>query len=241
MAARARVWRRRFSAESGRFSRESPGSPENTSCVFSVAYVRRCVMVALQSAYTSLQSTYSNPGRAMAVGGPSRRRSGRKAFGAMWPPGIMSTRGSATVAGARAVTAHSDPPTSSLPTLPRLKPERALSWFLPARNTTTVKLDRHGAALERRVPRALAGTLPGPSCGFVAGVRERNEAMPGGADTGRDTHSTVAVGGGADVPDIPEVASEQSGAAKPRQHARHALVGVEVQDVFEDDTGVAET
>ena len=44
-----------------------------------------------------------------------------------------------------------------------------------------------------------------------------------------------------DVPDIPEVVSEQRGAAMPRQHARHALVGVEVQDVFEDDTGVAET
>ena len=25
-----------------------------------------------------------------------------------------------------------------------------------------------------------------------------------------------------------------------RQHARHAVVGVEAQDVFEDDTGVAE-
>ena len=67
------------------------------------------------------------------------------------------------------------------------------------------------------------------------------ESVSGGAASGSDAHSTVAVGGGADVPDIPQIAGEQSGAAMPRQHARHAVFGVEVQDVFENDTGVAET
>ena len=36
------------------------------------------------------------------------------------------------------------------------------------------------------------------------------------ADTRRDTHPIIGAGGGADVPDIPEVAGEQSGAAMPR-------------------------
>lgn len=65
------------------------------------------------------------------------------------------------------------------------------------------------------------------------------EPVSDGAARGSNTHSTVAVGRGADVPDIPEIVSELSGAAIPRQHARHAVVGVEVQDVFEDDTDVA--
>ena len=53
----------------------------------------------------------------------------------------------------------------------------------PARNTATGELGRHRALLERRVPRALAGTLPGPSCGFVADAKEaeENKALPGGA------------------------------------------------------------
>ena len=67
------------------------------------------------------------------------------------------------------------------------------------------------------------------------------ELVSASAARGGDIHSIVAIGGGADVPDIPEVVSEQSSAAMPRPHARHTLVGVEVQDVFEDDTGVAET
>ena len=44
-----------------------------------------------------------------------------------------------------------------------------------------------------------------------------------------------------DLPDIPEIVSEQSSAAMPRRHARHTVAGVGAQDVFEDDTGVAET
>ena len=43
------------------------------------------------------------------------------------------------------------------------------------------------------------------------------------------------------VPDIPEVVSEQSSAAIPRQHAGHVVVGIEAQHVFEDDAGAAET
>ena len=67
------------------------------------------------------------------------------------------------------------------------------------------------------------------------------ELVPGGAARGSDTHSSVAAESGADVPAIPEVVSEQSRAAIPRRHVRHTVVGVEVQDVFEDDTDVAET
>ena len=39
------------------------------------------------------------------------------------------------------------------------------------------------------------------------------EPVSGGPARSRDTHSTIAVGSGADVPDIPEVVSEPSGAA----------------------------
>ena len=113
----------------------------------------------------------------------------------------------------------------------------------PARNTTTRKLDRQRAALERRVRCTLAGTLPGSVVRLRArrqgNGRDRGDARR--CDTRHDTHSTVAVGGGADVPDIPEVVGEQSGAVMPRRHAWHALVGVEAQDVVEGDTGVAET
>ena len=62
----------------------------------------------------------------------------------------------------------------------------------------------------------------------IAATTVTSEPVSGGTARGSDTHSTVAVGGGADVPDIPEVISEQSGAAMLRQYARHALVGVEV-------------
>ncbi len=57
-----------------------------------------------------------------------RRRSVGKAFRAIWPPGVMSTRGSAAAASVRA--APSTTSTSSLPTVPRLKSERVLSCFL---------------------------------------------------------------------------------------------------------------
>ena len=67
------------------------------------------------------------------------------------------------------------------------------------------------------------------------------EPVSGGAARGSDTHSSVAAESGVDVPDIPEVVSERSRAAIPRRHVRHTVVGVEVQDVFEDDTDVAET
>jgi len=75
----------------------------------------------------------------------------------------------------------------------------------------------------------------------VAGAKEaeENKALPGGATRATDTRPTVGVGGGADVPDIPEVGSARSGAALPRQHARHAVVGVEAQDVVEVGTRVA--
>ena len=81
--------------------------------MFSVVYVRRRVMEARQSAYSSLQSTYSNPDRAMAVGGRSRRRRGRKAFGALWAAGRHEHTGIGGAAGARAA-----PPTTSTSSLP---------------------------------------------------------------------------------------------------------------------------
>ena len=88
-------------------------------------------------------------------------------------------------------------------------------------------------------PQRCTGREPMSMASIAAAVTV--EPVLAGAACGSDTHSTGAVGGGADVPDIPEVVSERSGAAMPRQHARHAVVGVEAQDVFEDDTDVAET
>jgi len=58
----------RFPGEPGRFSEESSGSLEHTSRGFS------CYAV-IQLGYSRLQSTYSNPDRAMAGGSRSRRRS----------------------------------------------------------------------------------------------------------------------------------------------------------------------
>ena len=77
----------------------------------------------------------------------------------------------------------------------------------------------------------------------MAGVKEagENKALPGRATRRTTLTRPLLSAVVSDVPDIPEVVSEQGGAAMPRRHARHALVGVEAQDVFEDDTGVAET
>ena len=152
----------------------------------------------------------------MAGGVRSRRRSVGKAFGAIWPPGIMGTRGLAAAAGAGA--APSTTATSSLPTLPRLKPDRALSCFLrrgtrPAGNSTD-----SGRRLSVGFPAHLLEHFPDRRAapGRRQGIRrEQGDARRGG--TRCDTYSTVTVGGGADVPDIPEVAGEQSGTAMPRQ------------------------
>ena len=195
VASQARVWRQRFSGEPGWFARE-PGATlwrigavlERITAYDEVPYifvlsgvfrVTLCVafcVAVIHSGYSRLTMRLQQPGLGM-VRGRSRRRSERKAFGVIWPPGIMETRGLAAAAGARAAS-----PASSLPTVPQLKPE-SLVLLPPARNTTTRQLDRLRAELERRVPRALAGTLPGPSCGFVAGVKEagKNKAMPAGA------------------------------------------------------------
>ena len=112
-------------------SRENPAIPRGTGAVLSgiVGFLREyipCFRV-LQLDYRRLQSNYSSPGRAMAGGGRSRRRSGRNAFGAMWPPGVMSTRGLAAAAGARAAPPTTS--TNSLPTVRRLRPERAVSCY----------------------------------------------------------------------------------------------------------------
>ena len=157
----------------------------------------------------------------MADGGPSRWRSGRKAFGAIWPPGIMSTRGLAPATGARAAPPTTTPK-SSLPTLPRFKPERAVSCFLRRGTRPPGNSTETGRRLSVGFRRALAGTLPGPVVRLRAWCqgnrREQGNARRG--DMRHDTHTTFAVGGGADVPDIPEVVSEQSGAGMPRRHAR---------------------
>ena len=104
----------------------------------------------------------------------------------------------------------------------------------PARSTTTGNPTDSGgrwsvgfsARLQEHFPdrRALPGRRQGSR-------REQGDARQG--DTRHDTRSTVTVGGGADVSDIPEFVSEQGGACMPRQHARHALAGVEVQDFLE--------
>ena len=136
-------WRRKRRSDC-EDSLQNPAIPWGTGAVlprifgFSREYIP-CFFV-LQLAYGSLQSTYSSPDQAMAGDGRSRRRSVGKAFGAMWPPGLMSTRGLAAAAGA-------------------------------------------GAFGVRCV---LAGTLPGPSCGFLASRKREgtNKAMPGGATPG---------------------------------------------------------
>ena len=127
-----------------------------------------------------------HPDRAMPGGVRSRRRSVGKAFGAIWPPGIMGTRRLAAAAGAGA--APSTTATSSLQPCRGSSLTEPCVLFSPARNTTTGELDRLRAALERRVRCALAGTLPGPSCGFVADVKEAGENK---ALLGRATRATT--------------------------------------------------
>ena len=77
--------------------------------------------------------------------------------------------------------------------------------------------DAHGQGVESvvaTVARRCTGREP-MLMANTAAATVTVEPVSGGAACGSHTHSTVAVGGGADVPDIPEVAGEQSGAAKP--------------------------
>lgn len=158
----------------------------------------------------------------------------RKAFGAIWLPGTMSTRG---LAGAKAAL----PATSSLPTLPRLKPERILSCFL-RRGTRPPENSTDTGWRSASVPRALAGTLPGPVV-RLPGRRQGSRGEQGDARLG-DTRSTLT------RPLLPAVVqmcrtfqkSPVNRVVRPcRDSMPGTLVGVEVQDVSEDDTGVAET
>ena len=124
-----------------------------------------------------------------------RRRNRLKAFGAIWPPAIMSTRGLAAAAGAKAA-----PPTTStspLPTVPRLKPKRAVSCFLGRGTRPSWNSTDNGRRLSVGFGCALAGTLPGPSCGFLPASRkrERTKRCPAGRHAVRH-YSTVAVSGG---------------------------------------------
>ena len=73
--------------------------------------------------------------------------------------------------------------------------------------------DAHSRGVES-VARRYTGREP-MSMASTAAATVTVELVSGGAARGSDTHSTVAVGGGADVPDIPEIVSEQSGAAMP--------------------------
>ena len=73
--------------------------------------------------------------------------------------------------------------------------------------------DAHSRGVES-VARRCTGREP-MSMASTAAATVTVELVSGGAARGSDTHSTVAVGGGADVPDIPEIVSEQSGAAMP--------------------------
>ncbi len=121
----------------------------------------------------------------MAAGGRSGQRSGRKAFGSMWPAGVMSTWRLAAAAGAGAA-----PPTtatSSLPALPRLKPDRALSCFL-RRGIRAEALDRQRVALERRVRLSTCRNTSRTVVRFP-GVKEAGGNKPG--DARRATRATT--------------------------------------------------
>ncbi len=140
------------------------------------------------------------------------RRSERKAFGTIWPPGMMGTRGLAAAAGARA--APSTISTSSLPMALRHEPDRAVSCF-PRRGT---RPPRHRVAFER-VASLCSGWNTSRTIVRVLDRRQGNRNRQGDArraDTRRDTHPIITAGSGADVPDIPEIESDWSGAAMPR-------------------------
>ena len=160
---------RRFPGEQGRFSGASSGSPENTSRVFRIT-----------TAYNPLTATRTGPWPAAAGAGgeADARHSGLCGRRASWAHGDWRPR--------QAPGLHR--PQSQQARYPwcRGSSLRALSLLPPARNTTTRKLDRLRATLELRVRCALAGTLPGPSCGFLASRKREgtNKAMPGGATPG---------------------------------------------------------
>lgn len=157
-------------------------SPIIHHCFVDSFSVLRRVTPVIHCDYSHLQSDYNSPDRNMAGGDRRRRRSVGKAFAVIWPPGIMGTRGLASAAGARAA-----PPTtastSSLPTLPQLKPDRAVSRFLRRGTRTTGNPTDSRRRLGVGFRRALAGTLPEPVVRLPAGVRETggNKAMPAAA------------------------------------------------------------
>jgi len=227
----------RFPRESGRFSGESQG---HTSLFYRQFFRTTPCFGSTTIGLQPSTIAYSKPGPDHGQR-LRRRRRGRKAFGAIWPPGIMGTRGLAAAGGARAApptTSTNSPPTAP----PRLKPGRTVSCF-PWRGT---RPPANSADIGRRLSVvfrcALAGTVPERrAVSRRQGSRGNEQPMPGGATRVSTLTRLLLSAVVSDVPDIPEVAGERSGAAVPRRHARHALVAVEVQDAFEYDTGAAET
>ena len=119
----------------------------------------------------------------MAGGGRSRPKR-RKAFGAIWPPGIMRTRGLASAAGAGAT-----PPTTAtslLPVVPRLKPERAVSCFLRRGTRPPGNSSDNRRRLSVGFPAHLREHFPGRRAASCRrqGKRGGNKALPAGATPG---------------------------------------------------------
>ena len=190
VSSQARVWRQKILCRTARFPREPGANPWGTgavlwritayddmpyifvlSRVFRITLLRRCHTFRLPPLTMQLQPPGPDHGRRR----PEQAAKRRKAFGVIWPLGIMGTRGLAAAAGTRA--ALSTTSTSSLPTLPRLKPHSGHASLPPERNTATGELDRLQPALGRRVGCALAGTLPGPSCASRLTPRKQKRTM----------------------------------------------------------------
>jgi len=163
----------RRSREPGRFSEESR---RHTSLFYRQFFRTTPCFGSIQSDYSRLTIYLRQPGPGHGRRLRWRRR-GRKAFGTIWLPGIMGTRGLA--AGARAA-----PPTTStslLPTAPRLKPDRTVSCF-PGEEHEHREPGRHRVAFERRLLCAVAGHFPDhrPSSRPASRKQEPTRRCPAG-------------------------------------------------------------
>ena len=236
--------RGRLSGESGRFSRESRRMTKcRTYLFYREFFVLRFASLFASLSYIPvtavLQCDYSNPDWAWSAAGAdgeaNARHSGSYGRRASWKHGDWRPRRALGLQRPQPQQARCPPCRSSNVTEPC--PASSGRGTRPPGNLTD-----SGRRLSVEYPAHLQEHFPDRRA--LPGRREANGSDRGDArrgDTRHDTRSTFTVGGGADVPDIPEFVSEQGGAAMPRQHARHALAGVEALDVFDGDTGVPES